>query len=178
MVSNQRLWKHLAGICEENGIGIHSRAYLMGKEEFIWRTLDAVRTTGLPLETVQRSFAYAIPGDDVVCICNSPLVWADDAPCAIDIYTTAMHEVGHLLSPEGVSSDLLAAECSAWEWAITHAIVWTEVSDLLLMGPLEVYFRLCPDEAPRFVERKHHVFAQSQVKMGIIGSGKSDVTYK
>ena len=38
-------------------------------------------------------------------------------------YLAALHELGHLIAPEGAAADRLLAEVAAWEWALDALVV-------------------------------------------------------
>jgi hypothetical protein len=142
----------------------------MIRDEFIWECECINRYTGLPLSLVQRCFAYSVitgTGENIVAIANHPKLWTDDAPDAVDIYTTAMHEMGHALHPHGHSKLTLVAEISAWQWAIQNARVWQPISHRLLIA-LEQYWVMTPHEQTMdLLREKNAIIKQSKIRAGL-----------
>ena len=87
-------------------------------------------------------------------------------------YAVTLHELGHIVSPEGdsrqythvITDDALIAvqgELGAWRWAVAHALVWTKAMQGQMYAALLSYrHRATPAEADAMVRLLMHAHSR------------------
>lgn len=122
--------QHVATLASEHRITITHDAADFGN-----KVLDAylmATLCGVP-------FGYSDPKNRRICI--RPVV--DDVT-----YAVAMHEMGHILHPDGHLRNrgleftyalIQREERNAWLWAANHAVAWTRDMHLLAIEALATY---------------------------------------
>ena len=74
--------------------------------------------------------------------------------CGASSYAIALHEIGHVVGPQG--GRRLEKEAQAWRWAQENAIEWTDGMERLAARCIETYLVWCERKRGAWIPPKNH----------------------
>jgi len=69
-------------------------------------------------------------------------------------YATALHEIGHVVGPNG--GRRLDKEAQAWRWAEANAVEWTDGMARLAARSIQSYLEWCERKSGAWVPPRNH----------------------